>query len=75
MTIPTNRKCPNLYDYVVPYPLPTQLGGVRFMWSNLVYGKIKEWTPAKGSGCILAHAMGLGKTLQVGYSWLGHTMR
>ncbi|KAJ1985712.1 hypothetical protein H4R33_003821 [Dimargaris cristalligena] len=36
---------------------PHQVEGVRFMWKNLVmFAK---------SGCILAHAMGLGKTFQV----------
>ncbi|KXS11740.1 hypothetical protein M427DRAFT_422060 [Gonapodya prolifera JEL478] len=36
--------------------LEHQIKGIRFMWKNLI---------AFRNGCILAHAMGLGKTLQV----------
>eukprot|EP01133_Synstelium_polycarpum_P017537 gene17537-20927_t len=35
---------------------PYQREGVRFMWENIVF---------KQKGCILAHSMGLGKSLQV----------
>ncbi|KAJ1962992.1 hypothetical protein IWQ62_003357 [Dispira parvispora] len=36
---------------------PHQIEGVQFMWKNMV--------TFSGRGCILAHAMGLGKTFQV----------
>lgn len=63
---PTNKKkyinipsCPNLK---IPYPYinvlkPHQLEGISFLWKKIIQEKIP--------GCILAHAMGLGKTLQV----------
>lgn len=35
-----------------------QLAGVRFMWEHIVSGKQMQ-------GCLLAHTMGLGKTMQV----------
>ncbi|KAJ9065231.1 hypothetical protein DSO57_1021687 [Entomophthora muscae] len=35
---------------------PHQIDGIRFLWRNLII---------KNNGCILAHSMGLGKTLQV----------
>ena len=44
---------------------PHQREGIKFMW-NCVFEsleKVKEGDP--GSGCLLAHCMGLGKTLQV----------
>eukprot|EP01080_Neovahlkampfia_damariscottae_P010947 gene10947-3653_t len=47
---------PELFSILKPH----QIEGIRFMWDHII-------TPKKKSlkGCILAHSMGLGKTLQV----------
>ena len=37
---------------------PHQLGGIQFMWRELIQDKMRQ-------GCLLAHTMGLGKTMQV----------
>jgi SNF2 family DNA or RNA helicase len=48
-----------VHDHIARRIKPHQVEGVRFMWSQVV---LKEGAQ---QGCLLAHTMGLGKTMQV----------
>lgn len=47
---------------IAPLIKQHQIEGVRFMWSQIV---TDETDQAQMQGCLLAHTMGLGKTMQV----------
>ncbi|KAM8714868.1 hypothetical protein ACLKA7_001991 [Drosophila subpalustris] len=51
-------------DEIVNKLKPHQIDGVKFMYDSC-YGGIDHSKKNSGSGCILAHCMGLGKTLQL----------
>ncbi|CAA7390656.1 unnamed protein product [Spirodela intermedia] len=44
---------------------PHQVSGIRFLWENIIQSVRKVKSGDSGLGCILAHTMGLGKTIQV----------
>ncbi|KAL1465223.1 hypothetical protein WDU94_004810, partial [Cyamophila willieti] len=41
-----------------------QIGGIRFLFDNIIEST-ERYKTSPGFGCILAHSMGLGKTLQI----------
>eukprot|EP00039_Didymoeca_costata_P001301 m.51396 g.51396 ORF g.51396 m.51396 type:complete len:1317 (+) comp10732_c0_seq4:299-4249(+) len=51
---------PHLASVVKPH----QIGGIKFLYENIVESDA-EFKGSPGFGCILAHSMGLGKTIQV----------
>ncbi|QDS69900.1 hypothetical protein FKW77_000945 [Venturia effusa] len=48
-------------DYIAEKIKPHQIDGVRFLWSSIIASTKKR---ADMQGCLLAHTMGLGKTMQ-----------
>ncbi|XP_075545671.1 uncharacterized protein LOC142579408 isoform X2 [Dermacentor variabilis] len=60
-------------EKLVKFMKPHQVKGVKFLYDCVIESlEMLKNDPEKGSGCILAHCMGLGKTFQV-ISFL-HTM-
>lgn len=53
-----------VHPQIVTRMKPHQLDGVQFMWDSC-YESVSRLENDNGSGCILAHCMGLGKTYQV----------
>ena len=52
-------------EKLVSYLKPHQFKGIKFMWDATFESVEMVRKGEKGGGCILAHCMGLGKTLQV----------
>ncbi|KAJ8257532.1 hypothetical protein GJAV_G00186600 [Gymnothorax javanicus] len=61
---PANEKDLFLAPQLACAVKPHQIGGIRFLYDNLVES-LERYGNSSGFGCILAHSMGLGKTLQV----------
>ncbi|KAK9919402.1 hypothetical protein M0R45_027996 [Rubus argutus] len=66
-SVKSKMKCAASYNgnYLKVLMLKCWIMGVRFMWENIIQSVREVKSGDKGLGCILAHMMGLGKTLQV----------
>lgn len=49
---------------LVKFLKPHQKDGVKFMWDSC-FESLEQLKNTEGTGCILAHCMGLGKTFQI----------
>jgi len=61
----TKKKLIKVDDAITRVLKPHQIEGLQFMWDSCFENVEMIEKGEKGSGCILAHCMGLGKTLQV----------
>lgn len=60
----TKEELLSVHENLVKRLKPHQAKGVKFMW-DACFESIERMKSSPGSGCIIAHCMGLGKTLQV----------
>lgn len=60
---PKTKQVIRVHPEIVKHLKEHQVAGVKFLY-DCVYGSVVDMPRHKGSGCILAHCMGLGKTLQ-----------
>ncbi|XP_063222750.1 transcriptional regulator ATRX homolog isoform X2 [Bacillus rossius redtenbacheri] len=67
----TKEELVSVHPKLVAKLKPHQVKGVKFMW-DACFESVRQIKKSKGTGCILAHCMGLGKTFQV--VTLAHTV-
>lgn len=67
----TKKELISVHEDLVKRLKPHQAQGIKFMW-DACFESLERTKTEKGSGCIVAHCMGLGKTFQV--VTLAHTL-
>lgn len=67
----TKKELISVHEGLVKRLKPHQAQGIKFMW-DACFESLAQIKSTPGSGCIVAHCMGLGKTFQV--VTLAHTL-